>query len=180
MSFYNLKTQNDGTYLISKFTDDLEVESFYSMIIMDGTLNCTCPAGARPKCRHREMFHDLLPKADTNWLFDWDNEQWRQYIGPLGEIIDDETFNKAEAIAGNNGTISSSGGAGGSVEAIARDEQIARLSGDEHYANPNDGYIPFGKGSATSSPASVADPASGGGAITHPATSPLANFKRRV
>lgn len=65
MTLYNLRS--DGT--ITKWDADGNVQAQYS-VSEDG---CTCPAGHRHTCRHRQMLPDLLPIADTHWFLDWDN-----------------------------------------------------------------------------------------------------------
>ena len=76
MTFYNLKTALDD-YRITKFTTDLEVESSY--IISHSfdqagrrVVECECPAGTRPTCRHRQMFSDLIPIVDTEFFWDFE------------------------------------------------------------------------------------------------------------
>ena len=70
-SLYNLR--HDGNqYRVTKFDTDLNVESSYLMTATE----CTCPAGSRPTCRHRQMFRDLLPRIGSHWMFDFDQGQW--------------------------------------------------------------------------------------------------------
>lgn len=33
---------------------------------------CTCPAGQRPTCRHRQMLTQLEPIRDTHYFLQWD------------------------------------------------------------------------------------------------------------
>ena len=74
MALYNLRTALDD-YRITKFTPDLEVESSY--IISPGSAGglpeCTCPAGTRPTCRHRQMWTSILPLVDTQFFWDFDH-----------------------------------------------------------------------------------------------------------
>lgn len=58
MTLYNLKTDGDH-YRITKFDNDLEVESSY----LTSESECTCPAGHRPTCRHRQMLPILLAEG---------------------------------------------------------------------------------------------------------------------
>jgi hypothetical protein len=73
---YNAKTANGG-YRITKFTDDMEVESSYVTTAKE----CSCPAGNRDTCRHRQMLSTIAEKADTYWFLDWDNKRWRDPFG---------------------------------------------------------------------------------------------------
>lgn len=68
MTLYNL--HGDGPYTISKFTRDGSLESTYELST-DGR-TCTCPAGHRHSCRHRDMLGNLRPLANTPWFYDWD------------------------------------------------------------------------------------------------------------
>ena len=61
MTLYNLRTDGDQ-YRITKFTNDLEVESSY----LCSASECTCPAGSRPSCRHRQMLSPMIAHYLTN------------------------------------------------------------------------------------------------------------------
>lgn len=65
-TLYNLRTSDLG-YRITKFTDG-EVESSY----LTSHEECTCPAGHRHTCRHREMIGIMLADGicDTEWFWD--------------------------------------------------------------------------------------------------------------
>jgi hypothetical protein len=67
-TLYSLRTDTDG-YRITKFVDG-EVESSYSCTEHE----CTCPAGHRATCRHRQMLPQMLAHniANTHWFMDWD------------------------------------------------------------------------------------------------------------
>lgn len=75
MTLYNLKTDGDH-YRITKFTNDLEVESSY----LCSEAECECPAGHRPSCRHRQMLPVLLAgNALNNAVFyDFDTQTFYQ------------------------------------------------------------------------------------------------------
>lgn len=81
MSLYNIKSSDDA-YRITKFDNDLNVESSY-IVTHD---ECDCPAGRRPTCRHRQMLPTMLHNdAHNNGLFyDFDNRQW---LGPATEEV---------------------------------------------------------------------------------------------
>jgi hypothetical protein len=72
MTLYNLKSALDD-YRITKFTQDLNVESSYLIgRLGTGPWECECPAGSRNTCRHRQMLPDLLPLVDTEWFWDFE------------------------------------------------------------------------------------------------------------
>lgn len=85
MSLYNLKTA-DGEYRITKFTNDLEVESSY--IVSEN--ECACPAGARPSCRHRQMLPKMLNVGaeDSGMFYDFDHDQ---FLEPLSDSEDTQS-----------------------------------------------------------------------------------------
>lgn len=86
-ALYNLKSNSKG-WIITKFDADLNPDTSYQMIHMDGVLNCSCPQMAKPKCRHRTMFPEfqLKQRIDTNWFFDYDTRQWRQYLSAETDV----------------------------------------------------------------------------------------------
>lgn len=73
MSIYNLRTSDDS-FIITKFTSDLDVESSYTVTLSE----CECPAGRRPTCRHRQMLPTMLAQGieDTGGFYDFDNDQF--------------------------------------------------------------------------------------------------------
>ncbi len=80
-ALYSLRTTNKG-FIVTKFDDDFNVESYYEMTQSDGELRCGCPAGARPSCRHRQMFPQLVDRPDSGWFLDFDTRAW---VDPTGE-----------------------------------------------------------------------------------------------
>lgn len=81
MSLYNIKS-SDQHFIITKFDDDLNVESSYEFHNTDNVFLCHCPAGQRPTCRHRLMFPLLQTRVDSPWMLDFDTQQW---VDPTGE-----------------------------------------------------------------------------------------------
>ncbi len=63
MTLYNLRSPST----ITKFDADGNPEASYE-VSADA---CTCPAGHRPTCRHRQMLSELLPLIDTEWFLDY-------------------------------------------------------------------------------------------------------------
>ena len=83
-SLYSLRsTPKEGDYIVMKFDPDYEVESVYALSAGE----CMCPAGHKPKCRHRTMLPLFLAHhhVDDGWFLDWDTRLWRK---PLGQVTD--------------------------------------------------------------------------------------------
>lgn len=78
MILYNVKT--DGLkYRITKFDDDMNVESSYLML--DG--ECECPAREVGRtCRHQKMLPIMIDRLDSAWFFCFDDGTWHD---PTGE-----------------------------------------------------------------------------------------------
>src|SRR5258708_16745917 len=74
-SLYNCKHSGDQ-YRITKFDAHMNVESSY----LCTTKECECPAGHRPRCRHREMLPRFIQRGTigTEWCFDYDRGGWIQ------------------------------------------------------------------------------------------------------
>lgn len=72
MTLYNLRTDGDN-YRITKFTNDLDVESSY----LTSHNECACPAGHRPTCRHRQMLPTMLAAnlCDSGGFYDFESGQ---------------------------------------------------------------------------------------------------------
>jgi hypothetical protein len=81
MTLYNLKS-SDGAWRITKFDNDLNVESSYITSLNE----CECPAGNRPTCRHRTMLSKMLNVGaeDSGMFYDFDTDQF------LEPMADDE------------------------------------------------------------------------------------------
>ena len=98
MTLYNLKTDGDQ-YRITKFTNNLDVESSYLLSLSE----CECPAGSRPTCRHRQMLPDMLAydMANTGMFYDFETKVVLQstveeYPGVEAEPLDSEIINPSE------------------------------------------------------------------------------------
>lgn len=74
-SLYNCKHSGDQ-YKITKFDSDFNVEASYLCDLH----SCECPAGHRPKCRHREMLPKFIARdaVGTEWFWDHDRGGWVQ------------------------------------------------------------------------------------------------------
>lgn len=81
-TLYSLRTHIDveghSGYFITKFVDG-EVESAYTCTETE----CTCPAGHRPSCRHRQMLPELLARGlvNTHWFWDFDRHHAVDFEG---------------------------------------------------------------------------------------------------
>jgi len=75
MTLYNCKHAGDQ-YRITKFDEHMNVESSY----LCTTKECECPAGHRPRCRHREMLPRFIQRGTigTEWCYDYDRGGWVQ------------------------------------------------------------------------------------------------------
>jgi len=73
MTLYNCKIDGDH-YRITKFTDDLDVESSY----LTSLTECECPAGVRDTCRHRQMLPRFINKSATRgqWFHKFETGKW--------------------------------------------------------------------------------------------------------
>ena len=88
MSFYNVKsTEQPSTFLFTKFDDDLNIVD--DSVYLTSEYECTCPAGPRPSCRHRQMLPSFLAtsRIDTDWFFCHDTGDWSQ---PFAELDDSD------------------------------------------------------------------------------------------
>lgn len=85
MTLYNAKLV-ETALRITKFDDDLDVESSY--ITTRDT--CECPAGVRDTCRHRQMYPAFIEskRADTGWFFDYDEHKWYYYDQETGLLTE--------------------------------------------------------------------------------------------
>lgn len=118
MSLYNIKSSIDG-FIITKFDDDLNVESSYEYHTMsNGPDVCHCPAGQRPTCRHRQMFPMLQLRVDSPWMLDFDTRQW---VDPTGE-----------AATGPQGSPSQGSPSQGSQSAEADDLPLREVQEESH------------------------------------------------
>lgn len=82
MTLYSLRTDGDN-YRVTKFTNDLDVESSY----LTSHDECTCPAGHRPTCRHRQMLPSMLAAdlCDSGGFYDFESQQ---VLLPVADKLD--------------------------------------------------------------------------------------------
>lgn len=82
MSLYNAKHTPEGIR-ITKFTEDLDVESSY----ITSTDACDCPAGHKHTCRHRQMLPLFQHRINTPWFLEYDNNEWFYYHAEAGQFL---------------------------------------------------------------------------------------------
>lgn len=83
-TIYSLRTE-DERYRITKIVDG-EVESSY----LATEYECTCPAGPRPSCRHRQMIPEMIAMGicNTHWFWDFDIHRVVDFSGELKSNLD--------------------------------------------------------------------------------------------
>lgn len=83
MTLYNLKSA-DGEWRITKFDDDLNVESSYLV----SEKECECPAGSRDTCRHRQMLPIMLEAEaqDSALFYDFENKEFYEMAETEQEV----------------------------------------------------------------------------------------------
>lgn len=84
MTLYNLHSA-DGQWIITKFDNDLNIESSYAV----SDSECACPAGSRPVCRHRTMLPKMLAVGaeDSGMFYNYDSDQFLEPITGDTDII---------------------------------------------------------------------------------------------
>jgi hypothetical protein len=84
MSLYNAK-KVESTLRITKFDDDLDVESSY----ITSPSTCECPAGVRDSCRHRQMLPVFIgaKRIDKPWFLDFDTDEWWYFDAESAELM---------------------------------------------------------------------------------------------
>lgn len=79
MTLYTIKP---GFFAV-KFDDDFNVLTTYSV----SEEGCSCPAGNKDTCRHREMLQVFKDsdRVGSGWFVDWDKTRWVEPIGVSNE-----------------------------------------------------------------------------------------------
>lgn len=97
MNLYSLRSA-DGEWRITKFNEDLEMESSYIV----STEGCECPqwTSRERQCRHMKMLPMMLERADSPWFFCYEDAQW---YDPTGEAQRDEPLPE-DVVAGQSGS----------------------------------------------------------------------------
>lgn len=98
-SLYHLRSASPrDTYRITKLDADYSIEASYLV----SKHECTCPAGARDTCRHRQMLPFFLQKehVDNGWMLDWHTRQWRKPLCEDGREQPIDAVRSQEDLAG--------------------------------------------------------------------------------
>jgi hypothetical protein len=77
MSLYNCHRTSIG-YRMTKWDDDLDIESSYELSTIQGRVLCPCFQGGKPSCRHRDMLAAFIKykTVDTDLFYDYDRRKW--------------------------------------------------------------------------------------------------------
>lgn len=107
MTYYNCKRDGD-LYRITKFTEDMDVESSY----LTSHEACGCPAGHRSVCRHRIMLPRFIAHEATEgqYFFDYDASKW------IRASVEESSVEILEEAYGTGDLDCAEGGAGTSIE----------------------------------------------------------------
>lgn len=91
---YNCKHDGD-LFRVTKFDGDFNVESSYLCTLTE----CDCPAGHRPRCRHREMLPKFIQRGHVGdeWFYDHDRGGWVQ--GASRDLEDNLSKSNEQLIA---------------------------------------------------------------------------------
>ncbi len=79
---YQIEQLEPGIFKAKKFNADLEFQHEYTLSeVSHDSVICTCFAGARPTCRHRQMLRLFqgLGKIGTREYYDMGNDTWHDY-----------------------------------------------------------------------------------------------------
>lgn len=101
MSHYNCRqTETPGTYLFTKFDEDLNIVD--DSVYLTSESECTCPAGSRATCRHRQMLPIFLAydRIDTGWFYQFETSSWSEPFESLddGVLSNDLSNNMQQAL----------------------------------------------------------------------------------
>ena len=84
---YKTAFHKSAVYKFKKFDSDYNLLETYHIADTKYPI-CTCPAGIKPKCRHRTMLE--LFKASSHigdgWFWDYDNGKWVEPLGLASEL----------------------------------------------------------------------------------------------
>lgn len=76
---YAFRSTGENTWEVHKVDMDFEKSGdVYSVSRVGGSLNCSCFAGSKSTCRHREMLPEFLAEeaVDTNKWWWHDKRKW--------------------------------------------------------------------------------------------------------
>lgn len=102
MILYSLRTSASG-YQLAKFDEDFNVAAVYDLLpLFNGTdYSCSCPAGLRPTCRHRNMLPRMISKANTGEFYCYETQHWHRLLAPTSaEALDQAEVANAASVSG--------------------------------------------------------------------------------
>lgn len=70
---------DDVTYECVKVDpDSTSVQVYHISDLPGGAMICTCPAGGRPTCRHRQMLRlfQAEERINSGWMYQFDSKKW--------------------------------------------------------------------------------------------------------
>jgi len=87
MTLYNCRTAPDNSWRVTKFDEDLEVESSYVLKVVQGRFRCQCFQANKPSCRHRDMLERFITqkKVDTTMFYHYEAGMW---VDPITKRIE--------------------------------------------------------------------------------------------
>ena len=93
LDYYHIRSAPSGSYRITKLDQDYEVEGSYELLPTNHNhFSCSCPAGHKPSCRHREMLPNFIKAnhIDDGWMLVWQTRKWAQPIGSTADKVADQ------------------------------------------------------------------------------------------
>lgn len=93
-TLYAMRSAGPSTLAIAKFDDDFNVAETYTIEIHGSRMSCSCPAGVRPSCRHRNMVgtFTLANAINSDNFYCYETQLWYRPIAvpasTPGPIID--------------------------------------------------------------------------------------------
>lgn len=68
----------EGVYAVIKCDEDYNQEEQYFVSEVGNEMICTCFAGGRPTCRHRQMLRKFQAeeRVGQRWYYQFDKQKW--------------------------------------------------------------------------------------------------------
>jgi len=75
---YRIRSTGENTWEVTKADKDFECSEVYSVSLIQGYYNCSCFAGSRETCRHRQMIPEFIAEeaVNTNKWYWFDKRKW--------------------------------------------------------------------------------------------------------
>lgn len=76
-------TSDSHNFRVSKFDEDLDAVESYNIAEVGTSMLCTCPAGGRHTCRHRQMLRIFqgLERIGSGLFYQFDTKKWYDQQG---------------------------------------------------------------------------------------------------